>query len=273
MLSGMQTGRLVLVDGEIGHLNEIWTGVRSMGLDARVAKSVTEALRECRAYGRASLVLIGVKKGDAAPISRCRDEAPQQDSTLIAVGPSQEPWLRVQCFRAGAVDYIDVDASCREVSLRIGRHVQDRDPGGDQPHAAASLEGIGSRKYEIYRLAVQYLAETEIGSLTQQTLASRIGVSVGHLDAAFRDVLGCSVVQFLKRRRMDRAKVLLSGGNMSITAIAELLGFSDGANFATAFRQCVGVTPSEYRDAPNDTGSAEGCMTVTGPSRGLRVEE
>jgi AraC-like DNA-binding protein len=45
----------------------------------------------------------------------------------------------------------------------------------------------------------------------------------------------------------DVARQLLRDTRMPIQRIAETVRFSSAANFATAFRRRVGVTPSEYR--------------------------
>jgi transcriptional regulator GlxA family with amidase domain len=40
----------------------------------------------------------------------------------------------------------------------------------------------------------------------------------------------------------------LSSTPLSIARIAEEIGFSSAANFATAFRERLGITPSTYRE-------------------------
>lgn len=259
-----QSGRYVMVDGGIGHIACIKEGMRLRGISLRVVRSLTEALRGCASDELPDLVLVGVRDSNVDAISGCREVLRQHDASILAFGPAHAPALRVRCFRAGAVDYIDTDASPKELDLRIGIHLRTRPEFAAVPASRNRLHIMGSRKQEIYHLAVKYLAQTEIGNISQQALASRIGVSVGHLDAAFRSVLGCSVVRFLKRRRIDLATVLLKGSDMSVTAIAELLGFCDGANFATAFRQDVGQSPSEYRYASSGECLSEG---------GLRAKE
>lgn len=258
-----QSDRYVLVDGGISHMTGIKESVNSSGISLRVVRSLIEALGGCTDGELPDLVLVGVRDSNVDAISRCHDVLRQHDTSIIAFGPVQEPALRVRCFRAGAVDYIDAGASAKELDLRIGMHLKHRPTFAAVPSSREGQEITGSRKHEIYHLAVKYLSQTEIGNISQQSLASRIGVSVGHLDAAFRSVLGYSIVRFLKRRRMDIATRLLKGSNMSVTAIAELLGFCDGANFATAFRQEIGKTPSEYRFGSSDDCENESAVTVT----------
>ncbi|MFJ2993651.1 helix-turn-helix domain-containing protein [Pandoraea sp. NPDC087047] len=263
--SAMQskTDRYVLVDGGIGHIAGIRESVRLSGVDLRVARSMTEALGNCGSHELPGLVLVGVRDSNVDAISGCRDMVPGHEPSIIAFGPARAPALRVLCFRAGAVDYIDAGASPKELDMRIGMHLRTRLELTEAPTPQESQAFAGSRKHEIYRLAVKYLSQTEIGNISQQSLASRIGVSVGHLDAAFRSVLGHSVVRFLKRRRLDLAAMLLTRSNMSVTAIAELLGYSDGANFATAFKLDVGLTPSEYRERADDECQRGGDLPET----------
>lgn len=122
------------------------------------------------------------------------------------------------------------------------------------PRVSELQLGTAGGKREIHRLVVKYLERSGIVNITPQLLASRIGVPLATLDSAFRSVDGCSVVRFLKRRRINIARTLLSEGRLSITAIAELLGFSGSANFSTTFRLTVGMTPSEYRDSSAMSG-------------------
>ncbi|WP_181164557.1 helix-turn-helix transcriptional regulator [Amaricoccus solimangrovi] len=47
--------------------------------------------------------------------------------------------------------------------------------------------------------------------------------------------------------RVQRARELLGGTQMSITDISSQLGYSAPANFARAFRRITGVAPSDFR--------------------------
>ncbi|MXE01164.1 helix-turn-helix transcriptional regulator, partial [Escherichia coli] len=52
---------------------------------------------------------------------------------------------------------------------------------------------------------------------------------------------------YLFRRRMSRAAVLLRLTKLPITEIAELLHYSSSQNFSRAYHRFTGKTPSEYR--------------------------
>lgn len=47
--------------------------------------------------------------------------------------------------------------------------------------------------------------------------------------------------------RMKEACVLLAGTSLEVQAIGQEVGFTSGANFATAFKERFGVSPSQFR--------------------------
>ncbi|WP_235818627.1 helix-turn-helix transcriptional regulator [Halopseudomonas formosensis] len=52
---------------------------------------------------------------------------------------------------------------------------------------------------------------------------------------------------FLREERLRKSQQLLAGSHLSIQDIAELVGFRSPANFATAFREKTGMTPTAFR--------------------------
>ena len=88
-----------------------------------------------------------------------------------------------------------------------------------------------------------HLSET----LNIETLAARLGYAKYYLSTCFKKETGCSVNDYIKFARVERAKMLLSTTNTPIEKIAEQTGFSSRNFFAATFKRCVGKTPAEYR--------------------------
>ncbi len=86
--------------------------------------------------------------------------------------------------------------------------------------------------------------------LSLTDVARHAAVSVSTLQRLFRDVLGLSVGDHLRRLRMDRARRLLEQDAASVTEVALMAGYGSAANFATAFKRLYGLTPSECRRTP-----------------------
>lgn len=60
---------------------------------------------------------------------------------------------------------------------------------------------------------------------------------------------GCSFSELLEQERRKRAQLLLSSSQLSLSEIAERLGYANLANFARAYRRWTGQTPMTYRRA------------------------
>jgi AraC family transcriptional regulator len=78
-------------------------------------------------------------------------------------------------------------------------------------------------------------------------LAAVAGMRPHYFCRAFRLSLGVPPYRFLINRRIERAKLLLSSTDTSITGIALSLGFANHAHFSTTFRRTVGRSPVAYR--------------------------
>jgi AraC-like DNA-binding protein len=63
----------------------------------------------------------------------------------------------------------------------------------------------------------------------------------------FRHHVGCSIGEYLRRRRIRRAERLLAEPAMSVAAIALETGFCDQSHFTRVFKRATGMTPGAYR--------------------------
>ena len=86
---------------------------------------------------------------------------------------------------------------------------------------------------------------------TLARLSQRLGASPSLLQGSFRAVYGMSPGAFLRARRMRYAAELLRRSDESVLAIAGQLGYDNASKFARAFRQVMGVSPSDYRRGPD----------------------
>lgn len=80
-----------------------------------------------------------------------------------------------------------------------------------------------------------------------QSLAEQLGCSAEHLARCFKCYHGQSVMQFLKRERLTRAKELLRESNIKICDIAALLHFASSAHFCQAFKAQEHLSPAKWR--------------------------
>jgi AraC-like DNA-binding protein len=84
-------------------------------------------------------------------------------------------------------------------------------------------------------------------SLSVAGVAKVAGVSHNHLTRLFRARTGTTVVAYLRRRRMERARHLLTASTLSITAVAAAVGIPDLQAFNKVCRRELGESPREVR--------------------------
>ena len=80
--------------------------------------------------------------------------------------------------------------------------------------------------------------------------ARAAGVHPVHLARVFRQYLGCTPGDYLRRPRLERAAVLLRETPRPLSDVALSCGFADQSHLANAFKRHTGVTPGAYRSRP-----------------------
>lgn len=94
---------------------------------------------------------------------------------------------------------------------------------------------------------VTYIQRNYWQPLSVEGIAAVFHVSPSHLSRLFRRETGYSIISFLRRVRLDKAKELLAGSDLSAGTIAERVGFSDQSYFSRVFKTYEGVSPAQYR--------------------------
>ncbi len=89
-------------------------------------------------------------------------------------------------------------------------------------------------------------------------LAAVAHFSPFHFHRVFAAWMGETVGDYLRRRRLDTAAIVLAAGaQSSVLEVALAVGFGSGEAFARAFRQRFGCTPSAWRAATSQRWLAE----------------
>ena len=96
--------------------------------------------------------------------------------------------------------------------------------------------------------ALEFVEDSYSEPLTLEDLSAKAIVSKSSLQRAFRKHLGCTPLQYVMRLRMERGAELLVETSLSVTEIAESVGFADSNHFSRRFRQYAGQSPSAFRN-------------------------
>ena len=75
-------------------------------------------------------------------------------------------------------------------------------------------------------------------------LARMAGLSRSKLHHNFRAVYGATPFDYLRDRRLEKARISLDEGDMGVTEVAYSVGYSSLSHFAGVFKQYFGMSPS-----------------------------
>lgn len=76
-------------------------------------------------------------------------------------------------------------------------------------------------------------------------IADGVGMSTATLHRHFKEVTGLSPLQYIKRKRLMRAKSLLTFGDLSVSQTAHAVGYASPAQFSREFSAYFGKPPSK----------------------------
>ena len=110
----------------------------------------------------------------------------------------------------------------------------------------APAERRSMEMQEYLAQALRYIQYNYATDIQVAQMASYVGISRSQLYRAFMDKFEVSPHTFLKRYRINEACMLLRNSNLSISEVANSVGFSDPLYFSRVFKEIKGVTPTQF---------------------------
>ena len=94
------------------------------------------------------------------------------------------------------------------------------------------------------------LVEADLtADLSLSSLARQLSVNSSYLSALFKKEVGSTLTEYVSKRRINYAMLLLEATSLQIQTIAQQCGIPDVNYFTRTFKKYAGVTPKEYRAA------------------------
>lgn len=121
--------------------------------------------------------------------------------------------------------------------------------------------------------AEQYLATHLDEALDPAALASAASFSLHHFHRIFRAQLGESVMQHVRRLRIERAARRLRTSEPRLLELALEAGYESHEAFTRAFQAQLGVSPSEYRERPSSRLADHACAAPSAPTVSVEVRD
>lgn len=204
------------------------------------------------------LMDVGMPVCDGLTACRVLQQDPRtRDIPVIFLTGAAYPQDRVNGLMAGAVDYVTKPFVFDEVRLRLIVHLRVRVAAASdttsladvKPAAPTGQDALNPSSLDtiLFQSAWRQLLQQLDHLPDLAELASAVGTNTKRLNEAFRKCVGVTVFEYLREERMKEACNLLTDTELEIQAVAVALGFSSGANFATAFKDRFGLSPREFR--------------------------
>ena len=157
---------------------------------------------------------------------------------------------RIEGLKASADDYIQKPFSTEELRIRIANLIDNRrilrkkyaeylmfDPAevADSPQEADFLRSLNDIVEE--KLSD---ADLDVGALSEA-----LGMSRSQLNRKLKSVTGRSPNDYIRTYRLERGRLLLQKGDLTVSEVAYDVGFSSPAYFSKCFKDAFGTAPSE----------------------------
>ncbi|MGN0632748.1 MAG: AraC family transcriptional regulator [Oscillospiraceae bacterium] len=97
--------------------------------------------------------------------------------------------------------------------------------------------------------AVDYINSNYASPISMDDLCRTSGVTKQYLCLLFRKTLNTRPMEYIAKRRIQAAKELLTGSDLTIEEIAEATGFCAASYFCKLFKRYEGITPSRFKNA------------------------
>ncbi|MDO5135762.1 MAG: AraC family transcriptional regulator [Eubacteriales bacterium] len=111
------------------------------------------------------------------------------------------------------------------------------------------IETDRARSAAVYvRQAIEYMNNNYGSRLRIGELADYLGVNRCYLSESFKQQVGISPQEYLKKLRMEKAKQLLQRTEFSVSKVASTVGYQDQLAFSKAFRKYSGRSPMKYKE-------------------------
>ena len=117
----------------------------------------------------------------------------------------------------------------------------------DQIGALTPEGWVPTRQDEVFDRFIQLLDESDATERSIPWFAERLFITPNRLSNIVKEVSGQTVMQWINRKVIQNAKILLKHSDLMIYEVADKLGFPNASFFSKFFHRETGMTPANYR--------------------------
>ncbi|WP_223066875.1 helix-turn-helix domain-containing protein [Paenibacillus caui] len=151
-------------------------------------------------------------------------------------------FLQVKGISANQVPEFHVWASAQIRSLRHYMHWAESLVSAVMEAAFEPDERTG-----LIQRSIRYIRQNVEEDISREDVAAHVGLNPAYLSRLFKKETGQNLIDFLIEAKMKRAQELLDTTGMTVSAIAQQVGYCNFSHFTKMFRKQFAVNPQEYR--------------------------
>ncbi|HIW31979.1 MAG TPA: helix-turn-helix domain-containing protein [Candidatus Paenibacillus intestinavium] len=118
-------------------------------------------------------------------------------------------------------------------------------------HLEEKIDSFHQSKHSVIRKEIaeaqHYIMNHLCEKISMDEMAKRLHLNATHFSRIFKKETGETFVEYVNRRKMEKAKELLDHSNQSVDQIAQDLAYDNSSYFNKVFRAYSGMSANEYR--------------------------
>lgn len=185
------------------------------------------------------LVLIDIREAIKEGFSFVVEARRHKPQAIIVISGTEDFFHIRPALRAGVIDYLLKPVEACEMRKCLEKWI------------AKSIKQKRGRDHRATRKHVeqitQYVEDHLSESISLGEAAARVHLNQNYLSQLFKRQTGKNFVRYVLEARMDKAKQRLVHTSLSITEIAEQVGYANVAYFSNTFKKMTGESPTQYR--------------------------
>lgn len=115
----------------------------------------------------------------------------------------------------------------------------------DKREVTARESGKNSVNKTVYGI-VKYIDSNIYSVKTVKEVASALSYTENYISHVFKSKMGMTLLSYIKKKKLEAARVLIEHKNTELEEIAELLRFDSLSGMSRAFKAEYGKTPAQY---------------------------
>lgn len=168
---------------------------------------------------------------------------------FVIISAYEEFELARQAISLGVVEYLVKPLTLEDVEKVWMRLNEAEAADSIAVNDPADLKSQYPDAHPLILKALDIIQCSYATKLSQKDLAEDLGISAEYFSFLFSRDIGENYAKFLRRFRIEKAKILLSTDSVPKEQIPYSVGFSDPKYFYRCFKEETGVNMTEYKKA------------------------